>query len=321
MNILKKFFYQLEPLEFDLQKQFHERNYGNLQKLKILFFKNIKYIYKIYQRLILSPGLRKYFAKFEKLFFFDLKKKEKESFFSDKIKNDGFAEINGVFSEEELDYTIKDLSQNQYLSSIYTNHSDFKLDNVPDNVHTGYIHTEKLVKSKYILKAANNPELLKILDNYFKCKYQLDWIWSWWSFPTKDPIGPQNFHRDYESMNFVKVFTYLTDVDNNSGPHEFIEGSHKLNAFYKRERFSDENIINHFGKQKIKKIKGKKGKSFIANTFGIHKGYHPINYRRLVLVFLYTVVPSNRSPKVPILSKDDVNFEIKNKYLNRLFID
>ena len=81
MNILKKFFYQLEPLEFDLQKQFHERNYGNLQKLKILFFKNIKYIYKIYQRLILSPGLRKYFAKFEKLFFFDLKKKKRNHFF------------------------------------------------------------------------------------------------------------------------------------------------------------------------------------------------------------------------------------------------
>ena len=24
--------------------------------------------------------------------------------------------------------------------------------------------------------------------------------------------GPQNYHRDYENFNFVKVFIYLTDV-------------------------------------------------------------------------------------------------------------
>ena len=38
----------------------------------------------------------------------------------------------------------------------------------------------------------------------------------------KRKIGPQLFHRDYESFNFVKLFVYLTDVGKENGPHEYI---------------------------------------------------------------------------------------------------
>ena len=46
---------------------------------------------------------------------------------------------------------------------------------------------------------------------------------------------PQKFHRDYESFNFIKLFVYLTDVDKDFGPHQYIIGSHKENKFLKRK--------------------------------------------------------------------------------------
>ena len=70
--------------------------------------------------------------------------------------------------------------------------------------------------------------------------------------------GPQEFHRDYESMNFVKVFVYLADVDQHSGPHSFIKGSHKIDKLYERKRFSDELINKNFDNDKKLSILGEK---------------------------------------------------------------
>lgn len=318
MNILKKFLYQLEPLEFDLESQFREKKIGIFKRVFILSRKTLLLLYKNYQRIILKPSIRKFFANLEKGIFFSLRNFNQNSMESFNLKKDGLIEIDSIFSSNELDFTVKELSADLDLNPIYTSHGKFKLNKIPEGVHTGYIDTNILVKTKYILKAAHNPKLLKILDGYFKCKYKLDWIWSWWSFPTEKAIGPQNFHRDYESMNFIKVFTYLTDVEDNGGPHEFVIGSHLTNKYYKRERFKDEDIAASFGDKNIKKIIGKKGKTFLANTYGIHKGHHPIKSNRLVLVFLYSVVPSNRSPKLPVVNSSEV--KISKNYINNLFI-
>ena len=48
-----------------------------------------------------------------------------------------------------------------------------------------------LLKCPYIFKGANHNEVLDVLNTYFNCKFKLDWIWSWWSFPSEKPIGPQ----------------------------------------------------------------------------------------------------------------------------------
>tara|TARA_B100000700_G_C14793338_1_gene736982 strand:- start:55 stop:873 length:819 start_codon:yes stop_codon:yes gene_type:complete len=270
------------------------------------------------------PKSRLLLQKLEKIFFYrkyklntsiDLEKKTQE------LNDNGYLEINNIFSDIELNETIDYLSTDRFLEPIYTNHQKFNLKKPPSDAKTGYIDTNTLVKSKYILKAANNPNLLNILKSYFGCSFRLDWVWAWWSFPSKELAGPQLFHRDYESMNFLKVFVYLSDVDEFNGPHEYIIGSHKIDKLYKRERFSDQLIHENFEKDKILTIKGQKGKTFIANTFGIHRGLQPKNEKRLVLVYLFSVVPSNRSPKLPVLIKNELNFDLKEKKINSLFIE
>lgn len=324
MNFLKKILYSAEPLEFNLKQQIYKRNHVNLIKIYVFFVKLFRLTYKSYQRIFLLPKTRILFQKLEKVFLYkkyefntsiDLEKKTKE------LNINGYLEINNIFNDIELKETIDYLSNDHLLEPIYTNHEKFYLSKPPTDAKTGYIDTNTLVKSKHILKAANNQNLLNILKSYFGCSFKLDWVWAWWSFPSKELAGPQLFHRDYESMNFLKVFVYLSNVDQFNGPHEYIVGSHKVNKLYKRERFSDQLIYKNFTKDKILTINGKKGKTFIANTFGIHRGLHPKNEKRLVLVYLFSVVPSNRSPKLPVLRKNELNFDLKEKKINSLFVE
>ncbi len=324
MNFLKKILYSAEPLEFNLRQQIYSRNHVKLIKFYVFFVKLFRLTYKSYQRVFLIPRIRIFLQKLEKIFFYrkyeftisnDLKKKTQD------LKTNGYIEIENIFNEIELKETIDYLSSDHLLEPIYTNHEKFSLNKPPPDAKTGYIDTTTLIKSQHILKAANNQNLLNILKSYFGCSFKLDWIWAWWSFPSKELAGPQMFHRDYESMNFLKVFVYLSNVNELNGPHEYIIGSHRVNRLYKRERFSDQKIYENFTKDKILTINGKKGKTFIANTFGIHRGLQPKNERRLVLVYLFSVVPSNRSPKLPVLRKNELNFDLKEKNINSLFIE
>ena len=108
---------------------------------------------------------------------------------------------------------------------------------------------------------------------------------------------------------------YLTDVDKDAGPHQYIIGSHKENKFFKRERFEDDKVYKSFKRKNIKTIVGKKGTTFLADTFGVHRGFHPKSKKRLVLVYLFSVIPSNRSPKIPVVEFNKLKKKTKEKLL------
>ena len=59
---------------------------------------------------------------------------------------------------------------------------------------------------KEILKLVNNELIVSVVKSKLGSNVIFDNIWSWWSFKHSDsPIGPQNFHRDYNSINFLKL--------------------------------------------------------------------------------------------------------------------
>ena len=43
--------------------------------------------------------------------------------------------------------------------------------------------------------------------------------------PTSDRIHSQRWHRDFDDSHLLKVFLYLVDVDEQTGPFEFVAGS------------------------------------------------------------------------------------------------
>ena len=97
----------------------------------------------------------------------------------------------------------------------------------------------------------------------------------------------QYFHYDCDYKKFFKVFIYLNDVDEETGPHTFLKYSHKEKKFSHilAERLSDEIIEKFYKKENVVKFIKKKGSVIIEDTFGLHKGETPAKNQRLMLIY------------------------------------
>ena len=327
--MLRKFLSNNEPLELNLINQIEKSNSRFIALYKAFFVKIYRKLYKFFQRQILKPSTRQKFSKLEKIIFskdYALKKNNNLKIIkrnSENIRKKSFVKIDNIFSQNQILQIKKEFSHKKLkLDPIYGKYKKFNINDKIIKPHTGYIPSEKIFSNETIISGATNENLLNTVKLYFNSSFKLDWIWCWWSIPNEKSLGPQLFHRDYESMNFLKFFVYLTDVNENNGPHQIISGSHEQDNFYKRERFNDFDINKKY-KNEINTINGSSGTNFLANTFSIHRGLLPKQKRRLVLVYLFSVIPSNRCPKIPFMNVKDIQDEnLKNKLIkNRNIFD
>jgi hypothetical protein len=147
---------------------------------------------------------------------------------------------------------------------------------------------------------ASDPAVLAVVGNYLGAPPMILNYAAWWSFAgVASASGPQLFHRDADDYRFCKLFIYLTDVDENCGPHMYMEGTHELekiprvrmNAPPKGNRMSDEEVIAEH-RQRPVTLTGKAGTRFLVDTGGIHKGKLPETADRLIAQVLYGVSPN-----------------------------
>lgn len=122
----------------------------------------------------------------------------------------------------------------------------------------------------------------------------------WWTFPVVASDEDRRkhahyFHNDIDDYAFMKFFIYLTDVDADDGAHVCVPGSHReplikqTSDYWKIRRYTDEEVAQAYGKDKILYIGGKKGTVFAEDTLCIHKGNTPTRNARLVLQFQYAL--------------------------------
>lgn len=167
----------------------------------------------------------------------------------------------------------------------------FRLDSVPANTHVGDIPIAPALRALQDL--ALDSRLVNLAARYFGCKPYLDSIQAWWSFSGNEVAEEaENFHRDNDSIRFLKFFLYLTDVDSNCGPHKFVVRSQAEPALLERRRYTDDEVIAAFGADRILEVHGRAGDAFMEDTFGLHKGQLPRTGRRLLAQFRYSVTPS-----------------------------
>jgi hypothetical protein len=97
----------------------------------------------------------------------------------------------------------------------------------------------------------------------------------------------QYFHWDNDFTKFFKVYVYLTDVDNEGGPHVFIPYTHKkkLPQHSLARLYSDKSILNSYP-ENIKFL-GKAGSIFFEDSYGLHKGEAPTGKSRIILNIHY----------------------------------
>jgi hypothetical protein len=171
---------------------------------------------------------------------------------------------------------------------------------LPDS-HTLFVPEEKVVGCPHLLDIANHPTILSAVEGVFGCRPTVGVMCAWWSVPTADgkPRHAENFHRDFDDVNFIKLFVYLTDVGSENGPHEYIEGSHRVPLMCEIRRFSDEEVLASFPENLKISFVGSAGTMFLENTYGLHRGQPVRKDRRLILQIIYSMLPIVDGPARP----------------------
>lgn len=163
-----------------------------------------------------------------------------------------------------------------------------------------------LLSNLKISKFVTQRKWLDTVEENFNFSPKLIDVNAWYTLPEKkksDDIyvneeitgyDAQIWHRDVDKLRDIKIFTYLTDVENEeNGPFEILDNTHlfKLNKFKylnkNNYRILDRNIPLHLKKNKHAFL-GKKGTSFVVNTRCLHRGTKVNKEFRLILELYFS---------------------------------
>lgn len=177
-----------------------------------------------------------------------------------------------------------------------TDHDDpartFLLDAVPPGVRMANHRLEDVLACPHVLQLANRPALLNLAAHYLGCTPTLSALRLRWSFPGWwAGTGLQAFHRDLDDWRFVKLFVYLSDVDEGSGPYVQVAGTHLTRGSFHARSWSDREVEQIHGAGRVVSFLGGAGTGLAADSYGLHKGAVPRNRRRLQLQLQYSLLP------------------------------
>ena len=166
------------------------------------------------------------------------------------------------------------------------------LDQVPPDVTIADYSLLTVMSCPLIVALINAPEVLSLAGAYLGCSPTLSSVGLRWSFPSAaEASDVQRFHRDPDDWRFVKLFVYLTDVDEKSGPHIYVQGSHRTDVELRARSHDLTQIERTFGPDAVQTVTGPRGTAFMADTAGIHMGRPPSDRPRLMLIAQYSLLP------------------------------
>jgi hypothetical protein len=221
------------------------------------------------------------------------------------------------------DFVSKDKADNilQYLQGQDVLLADGRLvptQQLPPDTRMAVYPLQTLIKNSDVLSLITAAPVMRIAVDYLGCKPTLSGLGAYWSFPGNEPaVYTQHFHRDLDDWRFVKLFVYLTDVDDGSGPHAYVMQSHRTAAHFRARPYSRRAIDSHYGRDKVHTVLGPRGTAFMADTYGIHAGMVPTHAPRLILQAQYSLLPVFAFHYEPVEAEDTSDLD---PYVTRLII-
>lgn len=230
------------------------------------------------------------------------------------LNTTGFAALGKFMSDAQCGEILRYLDDKTMVDVRGQGHR-FTLHDVPDAVTLGDYPLETIVDCPHMLQTANHPDIIALMTAYLGFKPTIVSLGLRWSFPHDAPADTvQRFHRDSEPGS-AKLLIYLTDVDPLSGPHVYIEGTHRARLPLRMHPYPDEDVARKHGSGRF--IEGAAGTAFIIDTKGIHKGAAPTQRARLMLSIQYALLPCFLYVYAPLKCKRAGQFDA---YVNRLMI-
>lgn len=167
---------------------------------------------------------------------------------------------------------------------------------------------------------ANHPQVLALVASYLGAAPTIVNMQAWWSIGHADAMQHLSqddmFHRDVDDLRFLKMFMYLTPVNQDNGAHGFVLQSHRSAQLARRGAISSEQIQRHFSLSSVKLFTGPPGTLFIEDTWGIHRQSPAVAGVRLAFAVIYNVSGLDpNSPPVPVAALPAG----LDPYINRIF--
>jgi len=170
-----------------------------------------------------------------------------------------------------------------------------------------------LLASPDIAALAFDPNFLSIAQQFLGAPPVHTQVNAWWSVRHSDAHehaskAAQKFHQDRDYIKFLKIFIYLTDVDESNGPHQFIAGSNVdygdvvRQPYRSSKRREDRELLDAFGSERLRVFTAPRGSVLFEDTSGFHKGTTVSSGHRMLLQLEY-VSTLFASPKLALSQK------------------
>lgn len=143
-------------------------------------------------------------------------------------------------------------------------------------------HFERILQCPAALAVQQDPLLIAIARHYLGGEAKLITTRTWWSFPTKAASEADlnkasfKFHFDLDDWRMLKFFFYLSDVDDEAGPHVFVRTSHRRRRLKHQLTLlvghPSEEVLSFYGQESATTLTGPAGFGFVEDPFGFHMG-------------------------------------------------
>jgi ectoine hydroxylase-related dioxygenase (phytanoyl-CoA dioxygenase family) len=125
--------------------------------------------------------------------------------------------------------------------------------------------------------------MLDLANAYLGMWSKLEYVDVWYSVPQPEGaerVASQRWHRDYDDQHLLKAFLYLVDVDEETGPFEYVPGSAPGGRYGDAwpwrplgENYpSQDELAQRIPADAIRTFTAPKGTIILCNTSGFHRG-------------------------------------------------
>ena len=224
----------------------------------------------------------------------------------EEIKARGYTKLLPLLNEGEINDIVSFL-QDKLVYSSHIPPSDGKLRTVEQSRHlnaAACYTLPDLLACPHILEKVLDKGIINLVENYLGAVPTLYSLNTYWTFKEHGrQEGVKLFHRDIDDIKFCCLLIYLVDVDEQTGPFNYISYTHNEDICVEHiqdETFCSEifppKLISGHGNDtlfesklsnNINVLTGVKGTTVLADTFGLHKGKGQLSKDRLMLWVRY----------------------------------
>ena len=155
-------------------------------------------------------------------------------------------------------------------------------------------------------RACASHRMLDVANSYLGLWSKLEYVDMWYSVPQaadEARVASQRWHRDFNDKHLLKAFLYLVDVDEGTGPFEYVPGSAPGGRYSDAwpwrplgENYPpDGELEKRIPEDGIRTFTAPKGTMVFCNTSGFHRGGFATERPRVLATVTYSSPASLKS--------------------------